>query len=280
MRRARGAQLGRREQARRERRRGGGRARTSPPRARVCSRITSTSAAIASALPGSAGVEPLEQREPVARSARRPTTAAGSTGRSSRGTSSRTGRRQHDAIRGEIVERQLAASVADRRHDRARPLAAVEGARAAARDRLERVRELGQPQRVAGDAAALPLGVAVDALALGASSAGSDRAARACAPAARVSSTPSRASSIAGASSSRHGSRPYARCAASSPATAPGTAHEAGPIRNGCVVVASPKPTSTTCISPPRWRAAGRGPARRRRSRRGASSGRARGGRA
>src|SRR5436190_10340962 len=64
----------------------------------------------------------------------------------------------------------------------------------------------------------------------------------------RVSSTPSRASSIAGAKRSAHGSDPYARWASSSPSAAPGTAHEAAPIRNTWVDPPE-KSTSTASIS-------------------------------
>ena len=46
----------------------------------------------------------------------------------------------------------------------------------------------------------------------------------------RDSSKPDRASWTAGETSSRHGSEPYDRNAASSPAAVPGTAHEAGPM--------------------------------------------------
>ncbi len=52
---------------------------------------------------------------------------------------------------------------------------------------------------------------------------------------ARVSSTPSRASRRAGSNSLRHGSLPWPRWAASSPAAAPGTAQDAVPIRKTCV---------------------------------------------
>ena len=47
----------------------------------------------------------------------------------------------------------------------------------------------------------------------------------------RSMTSPSRASATAGAKSSRHGSEPWARCAASRPGTTPGTATEAWPMR-------------------------------------------------
>src|SRR5262249_3216362 len=71
----------------------------------------------------------------------------------------------------------------------------------------------------------------------------------ACGP---VSSTPPRASSIAGWITSSHGTRPYSACSAARPAVAPGTAQDGSPIRKTCVVpVSPPNPTSTACISAP-----------------------------
>jgi len=52
------------------------------------------------------------------------------------------------AIRGEVVERELAAALAHHGDDRAREFAAVQSGRAAARDRLQRVPELRHPEHV------------------------------------------------------------------------------------------------------------------------------------
>src|SRR5918992_2961295 len=59
---------------------------------------------------------------------------------------------------------------------------------------------------------------------------------------------PSRASAIAGSKSVGQGTRPYVRWAVSMPATVPGTATDATPIPNDCVVEPS-KSTSIVSIS-------------------------------
>ena len=182
------------------------------------------------------------------RSARRPRTAAGS--RAPRGPAklTATGRRQTTRYAGEVVEREVAAAVADGGDHRPRPLAAVESAAAPRRgDRLEACRRdraaaAGRPRRAAcpsGSSRCAPL-VAV----------AKDRVEQAV----DVRLGPGELDPLARQldrrlEQLRQGSRPYARCAASSPATAPGTATDAGPIRNGCVVGLSPKPTSTASIS-------------------------------
>src|SRR5918992_5217627 len=64
----------------------------------------------------------------------------------------------------------------------------------------------------------------------------------------RVTTTPSRARAIASSNSVGHGARPNSRCALSRPATTPGTAADAAPIPNDCVV--EPKSTSIQSMSP------------------------------
>ena len=156
---------------------------------------------------GLAAVEPLEQREAVrdqhaARRRRRVRDDGRAAERRAHGAA------PHDAVGGEIVVRELAAAVARRSRRSRAPARRVEDARAAARDRVERVGEIGQAERVAGDEPRAGRRVAVDTRRPRGSSAGSGRAARACAPA-RASARRRRARARSpGASSSRHGSRP------------------------------------------------------------------------
>ena len=71
-----------------------------------------------------------------------------------------------DPVAGEVFERELAATLAHGRDDRLRAPSAVDDGRAAARNRLQRVRELGQAKGVACDEA-LAVRPAVDPAAFG-----------------------------------------------------------------------------------------------------------------
>ena len=116
-------------------------------RARDCSRITSTSASIAWALPGRRSRRDGRGATGRSRSGSRPRTAAGWTRTRGPRTARGSGRRQITRYSARSSSRDQAAVRGRWLHDRPAELAAVELARTALREPLERGREIGHDDR-------------------------------------------------------------------------------------------------------------------------------------
>ena len=158
----------------------------------------------------------------------------------------------HDAVALEILERQRAPARLHVLDDRARELAAVQRSRTLRRRSARASPRAPAPRTARPAASARPPYIA--------SPSGECRSSpsriRCRYPCVGVSSTPSRASRAAGATSSAHGTVPQRRCAASRPSAVPGTATAAAPVRKSCCVSPS-KSTASSSSSPVACAAAG-----------------------